>query len=74
MNEPVEPGLAQATQITDASKRYAAGVLKHRLADCPGEASVAAGPGLDSCQGWIPPATAAGRIGLAQLLSWTSAA
>jgi ribulose-bisphosphate carboxylase large chain len=30
MNEPVEPGLAQATQITDASKRYAAGVLKYR--------------------------------------------
>jgi HAD superfamily hydrolase (TIGR01509 family) len=44
------------------------------FADCPGEASVAAGPGLDSCQGWTPPATAAGRIGLAQLLSWTSAA
>ena len=44
------------------------------FADGPGEGTVAAGPGLGSGQGWTPAPAGAGRIGLAQLMSWTSAA
>ena len=30
MNKPVEPAMAESSQITDAKKRYSAGVLKYR--------------------------------------------